>query len=379
MKQLILDVMGGDSGPRAILDGAQAALRDLRLPLVLVGDRTKVEEWLGHHHFKALHQALERGAATWVQASETIEMHDTIRAVRSKPGATINVGCRLAADAWKNWKAGRGEPSAFISAGHSGAMMASALLSMGRLSGVERPGIAVRLPTLSPDGCVVIDVGANIECKPEHLRDFAVMGAVYAQVERKSEGPPRVGVLSNGEERSKGTEQTRAALALIDALPCFAAPEPGAPGARPPVGRFLGYTEGKDIFVGHVDVVVTDGFVGNVVLKSLEGLGSAIVTLLKTEAKRNPMSAIGFLLAGGTLTRMKRRLDYAEYGAAPLLGVAGYAFVCHGRSNAKAIKNALLRAQSALACGLVEHLEDALGAAAPEGSEASAPRGERRR
>jgi glycerol-3-phosphate acyltransferase PlsX len=276
-------------------------------------------------------------------------MEDSIRAIRSKPGASINVGCALAARAYKE----KNESTAFISAGHSGAMMASALMNMGRLPNVERPAIAVKLPTLSPNGCVVLDVGANVDCKPEHLRDFAVMGALFAQVERRTPGLPLVGVLSNGEERSKGNELTRAALALIEPLKCFQADEHA-------VGKFVGYSEGKEIFRGQVDVVVTDGFVGNVVLKSVEGLGSAVVTILKREAKSSLLTPLGFLLAAAAFRRLKRKLDYAEYGAAPLLGVAGYAFICHGRSNPRAMKNALLRALSAVEERLVERLEGAL-------------------
>jgi glycerol-3-phosphate acyltransferase PlsX len=231
--------------------------------------------------------------------------------------------------------------------------MASALLHMGRLPNVERPAIAVKLPTLSPDGCVILDVGANVDCRPEHLRDFAIMGAVFAQVERCAPGLPRVGLLSNGEERSKGNEATKAAFELIEKVRCLQeGPEA--------VGIFTGNAEGKELFKGAVDVVVTDGFVGNLVLKSVEGLGSAVVTLLKKEAKTSPLTTFGFLLSSKAFRRLKKKLDYAEYGAAPLLGVAGYSFICHGRSNAKAIKNALLRTQSALHSRFVQKLEAAL-------------------
>jgi glycerol-3-phosphate acyltransferase PlsX len=280
-----------------------------------------------------------------VHASENIEMHDSIRMIRGKPNASINIGCRLAGESWKAWKKNPSEqPAAFISSGHSGAVMASALLNMGRLPQIERPAIAVTLPTLQPRGCVFLDVGANVDCKPEHLRDFALMGALYAQAGETNAVPaslPRVGVLSNGEERSKGNELTRSTLDLLEKHPGF------GPGPKA-FGKLLGYSEGKEIFKGQVDVVVTDGFVGNVVLKSLEGLGSSIVTILKNEARSNP------------LNRLKKKLDYAEYGAAPLLGVAGYAFICHGRSNGAAIKNALLRSQSALQSKFMERLSLAL-------------------
>jgi glycerol-3-phosphate acyltransferase PlsX len=358
--RLILDVMGGDHAPEANLLGALEALPEIEGELVLVGDEPAIRKALEPRRFRALQQALDVNVRI-VHASETIDMGDSIRAVRSKPGASINVGCRMAAEDWQAHKQNRQHhPSAFISAGHSGAMMASALLNMGRLPHVERPAIAVKLPSLSPDGCVLLDVGANVDCKPEHLRDFAIMGALFAQVERHDLSLPRVGVLSNGEERSKGNELTRGALALIEAHPAFASREEA-------IGRFVGYSEGKEIFKGQVDVVVTDGFVGNLVLKSVEGLGSAVVTLLKGEAKTNPLNTAGFVMAAGAFKRLKAKLDYAEYGAAPLLGVAGYAFICHGRSKAKAIKNALLRTQSALKSEFVQRMELALGASARSG------------
>jgi glycerol-3-phosphate acyltransferase PlsX len=367
MPSLILDVMGGDNAPQANLMGAIEALPDLdRLPqgsceLVLVGDENIIRPLLEKRPYLPLAQALQEGASrkgcrvSLRHAPETIDMEDSIRAIRRKPNASINVGCQLAAESYQqSKKTGAPPPAAFISAGHSGAMMTSALFNMGRLKDVERPAIAVKLPTISRDGCVLIDVGANVDCKPEHLRDFAIMGAAFASVERHNPALPRVGVLSNGEERSKGNELTRAASELIEKIPCLKIENPNA------IGQFIGYAEGKEIFKGQVDVVVTDGFVGNVVLKSVEGLGSAVVTLMKQEGKKNFMNILGFLFSAGAFRRLKKKLDYAETGAAPLLGVAGYAFVCHGRSNARAIKNALLRASTAVQERLIERLEEAL-------------------
>jgi glycerol-3-phosphate acyltransferase PlsX len=351
--------MGGDHALHSSLEGAQKALPDLRdknVELVLLGDETRIRAYLSKRRMKPLSAALDDPTASGVQvtvvhAPDSIGMDDTIRAVRTKPGATLNLGCEMAAQAYRERK----NPAAFVSAGHSGAMFAASLVHMGRLKGVERPAIAVKLPTLSPNGCVLLDVGANVDCRAEHLRDFAVMGALFAQVERRKPELPRVGLLSNGEERGKGNELTRAAYELIEPLECF------KPGAHS-VGRFVGNVEGKEIFKGQVDVVVTDGFVGNVVLKSLEGLGSVVVTILKREAKSSVLTPLGFLFAAAAFRRLKRKLDYAEYGAAPLLGVAGYAFICHGRSNPSAMKNALLRAHSALQERLVERLEFALAA-----------------
>lgn len=385
--RIILDVMGGDHAPRAVLEGAVEALPELSDPasspceLVLVGDEAVVRPLVERRRsLRPLAPAFE-GPLTpersspvrlrFLHSSQTIEMEDSIRAIRSKPDATINVGCRLAGEAFQARKKGFSEPAtAFISAGHSGAVMASALLQMGRLPGIERPAIAVVLPTLGPNGCVLLDVGANVDCKPEHLRDFALMGAVYAHAERRTDGLPRVAVLSNGEERKKGNELTRAASALIEQLPSFGsrAEPPPAGHTAGGVGEFVGYAEGKDLLKGRIDVMVADGFVGNVVLKSLEGLGSAVTTILKKEVRSSVFTPLGFLLAAPALRRLKRKLDYAEYGAAPLLGVAGYAFICHGRSQPRAIKNAILRARSTLRDGFVERLDDALAELSPGGS-----------
>ncbi len=373
MFRLILDAMGGDHGPRTVLEGVVLALPELLTSageLIIVGNKKVMDSLLKKHRLKPLKDALEGKfgfpspfVVRMIHTSETIDGEDSISTIRRKPNAAINFGCELAA---KNYQAMRNPfqmkdqplpegimPTAFISAGHSGAVMTSALVQMGRLAHVERPAIAIKLPTLSPDGCVLIDVGANVDCKPEHLRDFAIMGAIFAQTERSQPGLPRVALLSNGEERKKGNELTRASAVLIEKLHCLK-------GGLNSVGEFLGYAEGKEIFKGQIDVVVTDGFVGNVVLKALEGLGSAVTTILKKEAKRNPLTTLGFLLAAGVFARFKRRLDYAEYGAAPLLGVAGYVFICHGRSNSKAIKNALLRAKTGIKSRFMERLEQTL-------------------
>ncbi|MBC7693776.1 MAG: phosphate acyltransferase PlsX [Methylotenera sp.] len=373
MPKLILDVMGGDYGLRANLDGALQALPELSGELILVGDEKLIlEAFAQDRHLKPLAQALNAETAPCIvrisHAPESIEMEDKIKAIRSKPGASINVGCKLARESWQAYKKEGKEPAAFLSSGHSGAMMASALLNMGRIKGVERPAIAVKLPSLSIDGCVILDVGANIECTPENLRDFAVMGALYSHVGRVSKAIPKVAVLSNGEERTKGTPLTRACVELIEKLPCFKGTDA--------IGEFHGYTEGKEIFKGHIDVVVTDGFTGNLILKSAEGFGSAIVHMIKAEAKKNPLAKIGMAIAAPVFFRLKKKLDYAETGAAPLLGIAGYAFVGHGRSNARAIKNALLSAQTALRSKFVERMEEAIAAqtAATAASSAAAAR-----
>ena len=356
MVTLLLDVMGGDHAPAPNLEGALAFLPHLKGKLKLIGDEAAIRAALAkRRRFQPLLHAIQNtDQVEIVHAADTISMEDSIKTIRNKPGASINVGCKLASESWKAWKKNPEgpKPAGFISAGHSGAMMASALMTMGRLKQIERPAIAVTLPTLGPNGCVILDVGANVDCKPEHLRDFAVMGSLYATATIKGK-LPRLGVLSNGEERSKGNELTRATCSLIEQQSEFqAGPEQ--------IAEFQGYCEGKEIFKGKIDVVVTDGFVGNLVLKSVEGLGLAVVTLLKRQAKTNPFNLVGFALAAQAFRSLKKKLDYAEYGAAPLLGVAGYAFICHGRSDGRAIKNALLASQNALESHFLERLERSL-------------------
>lgn len=384
MIRIALDVIGGDHAPDANLFGALQFAQALEkrgegtaTELLLLGDERELARHLSRRELATLARHRVDGPTDpdvlvrevigkpaepaaglrvrLVHAPDTIEMADSIKTLRSKPRASINVGCRLAAEAFATKGA---VPLAFVSAGHSGAMMAAGLLQMGRLKGCERPAIAVTLPTLSPRGCILLDVGANVDCKPEHLRDFALMGALFASTGRAAGDLPRVALLSNGEERSKGNDLTTAAAALIDEVPEL---REGAAGAR---GRFIGYCEGKEMFKGEVDVVVADGFVGNVVLKSLEGLGSAVGTLLKQAARESLLSRLGFGLALGALRGLKRKLDYSEYGGAPLLGVAGHAFISHGRSDPKAIRNALLRAEAALRADYLPSLAESLAAAA---------------
>ncbi len=343
MSRLILDVMGGDQAPKAILDGALLALPELKRELVLIGDEAVVH---AHKISKQLGPKL-----SLIHANEVIEMTDKVKSIRSKPNAPINVGNKIAAESFDAYKQGKGTPDAFISAGHSGAMMASALFAMGRIKGFERPGIAAKLPTVNGRGVVCLDVGANVDCKPEHLRDFAVMGALYAAALGDGLKRPKVGLLSNGEERTKGTEILRTTLELLEGDSRFSGPNA--------IGDFVGFAEGKEVFRGDVDVIVMDGFVGNLILKNSEALAMTIVQLLKQEAKRNPFNLFGFILASNAFRNLKRRIDYRETGAAPLLGVNGYAFISHGRSDKRAIRSALIRAEEALNAKMIESLDQA--------------------
>ena len=357
MSRLLLDVMGGDHAPKAILDGAAVALKDLHHPLVLIGDEKKIRK---HPIGKLITDGPDAKVAL-IHAPENIEMDDKIKAIRGKPNAPINVGTRLVAESWHAYHKGTGMgPDAFVSAGHSGAVMASALLTLGRLKGIERPAIATRLPTLNGKGVACLDVGANVDCKPEHLRDFAIMGAFFASARGAGLHLPKVAVLANGEERTKGNDLTRATYAILEGHPLFS----GAKGGNA-VAEFVGYCEAKEMFRGNVDVVVMDGFIGNLILKNSEALGSFLIKILTSEAKRNPLALLGFGLAYPALRAFKKKVDFREVGAAPLLGVQGYVFIAHGRSDKLAIRNSLIRAQESLDSKMIERLEKAV---APEAS-----------
>jgi glycerol-3-phosphate acyltransferase PlsX len=270
-----------------------------------------------------------------VDAPEVVGMDDPPTApVRGKRESSMAVALRLVRD---------GLAGAFVTAGNTGAAMVAAKLILGTLAGVERPALAAPVPNVQSH-TLLLDAGANVDCKPRHLLDFAIMGHAYSQLVF-GVANPRVGLLSNGEEQGKGDRVTVAAYELL---------------AEAKVG-FVGNVEGRDIFAGSVDVVACDGFVGNVVLKTAEGLGEMVVTLLRQEAKRMPLSAVGFLLAKGAFSAFKKRVDYAEYGGAPLLGVRGAVLIGHGRSNPKAIRNALRFAQRYGASGVVGAIEERIG------------------
>jgi glycerol-3-phosphate acyltransferase PlsX len=226
----------------------------------------------------------------------------------------------------------RGEADAVVSAGNSGAMMALGMFVMGTLSQVVRPAILVVVPSMGK-GTVIVDAGANVDCKPKHLLQFGLMGSIYAE-SVLGVAKPRVGVLSNGEESTKGTELTRATSALLEATPL----------------NYIGYVEGRDIFNDKVDVIVCDGFTGNVALKTMEGVASFAGEILKRAFEKNLSSKVGYLMSRNSLRAAYRKLDYAEYGGAPLIGLDGIAIVAHGGSSPLAVKSAIR-----LACDAVNH------------------------
>jgi glycerol-3-phosphate acyltransferase PlsX len=320
-----LDAMGGDHAPAVTVQGAIEAVRQFGLQVLLVGREPVLRRQL------ARFGGAPRGLQV-VDAPEVVAMDDPPTApIRAKRNSSMAEAARLVRD---------GVASAFVTAGNSGAAMVAAKLVIGTISGVERPALAVPVPGLERQ-TLVLDVGANVDCKPHHLEQFAVMGHFYSQAVLGVEHP-RIGLLSIGEEEGKGDRATVEAYRLLSDLGL----------------NFVGNVEGRDVYSGTVDVVVCDGFVGNVVLKVSEGLGEMIYALLRREARRSPTSAIGLLLAKGALTALKRKADYAEYGGAPLLGVRGACLVGHGRSNPKAIKNALRFARSYATHGVISHIEE---------------------
>ena len=325
--KIAVDAMGGDYAPAAVVEGAVQAVRDRGIPVILVGDRVRVESELARHNTEGL-------PINVVHASEVIGMDESpAKAIRSKKNSSMRVCFDLVK---------KGEAAAVISAGNSGAAMAAAVFVLKRLKGVERPAISVCLPTVKKP-TVLLDAGGNVDCKPAHLYQFALMGDVYARDILKR-AYPRVGLLSNGEEEGKGNELTRETNDLLKKSSI----------------NYLGYIEGRDIFSGDVDVVVCDGFIGNVVLKTSEGVADAIIAMLKGEVRKSFKAKMGFLLAKGVFRDLKRKIDYSEYGGAPLLGINGTCVISHGGSTAKAIKNAIVRASEYVTRNVNSHMLERL-------------------
>jgi glycerol-3-phosphate acyltransferase PlsX len=333
MPRIAVDAMGSDAAPRVEVEGVVAAVRARGIEVVLVGDEARLRGELA-----AL--GAERERIIVRHAPDVITMHDApSMAVKQKKKSSMRVCFDLV-------KAG--EADAVVSAGNSGAMMACGLLVLGRLPGVERPAIVTTFPTKAGE-CALLDMGANVDPKPAVLAQFGVLGAVYARL-LHGKGRPKVGLLSNGSEEHKGTALTRDAHQILARA--------AAAGAD---FEYLGYVEGRDIFRGEVDVVVTDGFTGNVVLKCVEGAGEAIMAMVREEVLRSGLIAkIGAALMTGALRRLKRRTDYAEHGGAPLLGINEVALICHGGSNAKAMQNAVYVADRFAQLGLGKELTAAV-------------------
>jgi glycerol-3-phosphate acyltransferase PlsX len=309
MLRIAVDAMGGDHGPGAIVAGALVAARRLQVGLLLVGARDVIEREV------ARHPSARAVDLRILHAPDRIEMAEpAAAALRRKPLASI----RVAAEAVRD-----GEASALFSAGHTGATVMAAHAAFRRLPGVDRPALATIIPTRRTPA-VLLDSGATVECRPQHLVQFAVMGSAYARVALGCESP-RVGLLSVGEEESKGNELTREAHQLLKSAPV----------------TFVGNVEGRDVYSGQADVIVCDGFTGNVTLKISEGLVETVERLLRDELSSSVGTRVGYLLSRRAFRRFHQRVDYSEYGGAPLIGLEGLCVIGHGRSSAKAVRNAL--------------------------------------
>jgi glycerol-3-phosphate acyltransferase PlsX len=322
--RIAIDAMGGDDAPASVVSGALVAARHFQLALLLVGDRTAIERELARHPGSS---ALDIDI---LSAAQRVEMEESAAtALRRKPDASIRVAAAAVRD---------GKAAALFSAGHTGASLMAAHAAFGRLSGVDRPALATIIPTRRRPA-VLLDSGANVECRPHHLVQFAVMGAAYARLALDCP-EPRVGLLSIGEEETKGNDLTREAHQLLKQAPI----------------RFVGNIEGRHVYGGEADVIVCDGFTGNITLKISEGLVETVDALLREELSRTFGTRVGYLLSRQAYRRFRKRLDYSEYGGAPLVGLNGLCIVGHGRSSPKAVRNAVAMAARFVSEGLVEKL-----------------------
>ena len=311
---IAVDAMGGDQAPAIEVAGAIQAARDLRARIILVGHEDRIRAELARQGYA--NPRSHRLHIQIVNAAEVISMDEPVaQAVRRKRDSSIRVAARLVRD---------GKAHGLVSAGNTGAVMATAKLVLGTLPSVDRPALAGIFPTLKGNGTVLLDVGANAECKPENLKQFAIMGSMYSKMILGVRSP-RVGLMSIGEEAIKGTDLTKDAARLLKESPI----------------NFVGNVEGRDIWTGDVDVIVADGFTGNVILKTSEGLVEAIMGLLKTELGQTLITQAGAILSRTAFRSLKKRLDYSEFGGAPLLGAKQMCVICHGRSTPKAIRNAI--------------------------------------
>lgn len=326
MPRIAVDAMGGDGAPGPVVEGALEAAADLGVEILLVGQKEVVEGEVARHSSAPSNLKV-------VPASEAVAMGESPSAALKKKDSSMKVAFELIK---------RGEAQAMVSAGNSGAIMATGMFVLGNLPRVERPAILVVVPTLT-HGTVIIDAGANVDCKPRHLVQFGLMGSIYAE-KVLGIARPRVGVLSNGEEEGKGNDLTRAASEQLSATSL----------------NYIGYVEGRDICSGKVDVVVCDGFTGNVTLKTMEGVAHFIVGILKDAFQKNTLSRLGYLLSRKSLREAYTRLDHTEYGGAPLLGLDGVAIIAHGGSGPKEIKNAIRVAKETVSHDVNRNISESL-------------------
>lgn len=311
--RIALDAMGGDYGPEELIAGASLAVKQAGIEIILVGDDTLLQTRVKD----TIEDRSVSSSISIAHASQVVGMDEyPVDAIRRKKDSSIMVAFELAR---------QGEVEGVVSAGNSGATLAAALRKLGRIKNVVRPGIASMFPTLKKP-VVIMDIGANVDCKALHLFQFGVMASAFSSLYDTQH--PRVGILSIGEETGKGNSLVKETYELLQKSPL----------------NFIGNVEGRDVYKGDVDVIVCDGFVGNNILKVSEGLAEAIQQMLRNEIVKSPLAKLGYMLAKPAFKRFKKRVDYTEYGGAPLLGINGTGIVCHGKSNAQAIKNAILEA-----------------------------------
>jgi len=345
---IALDAMGSDRAPKPEIEGAIHAARQYGVRVVLVGPQDVVQAEL-RRHSSAVQLPIEV-----VHAGEFITMEDKVEAIRAKRDNSMRVGLRMVRE---------GQAAGFVTAGNTGAAMATAKIVLGAVPGVDRPALAAVFPTAPGNPAMLLDVGANVDCTAQNLAEFAVMGDVYframfgnTSLGRKI-GPPRVGLLSIGEEETKGNDLTREAFQLLKQLPL----------------NFVGNVEGRDLYNGQVDVIVADGFVGNVALKISEGVANLVRTALKESLKATITRQVGALLSRSAFTDFKKRLDHTEYGGAPLLGVKGVCIITHGSSNGNAMKNAVRVAAELAERGITRSIELGVAALHPVATNAAVP------
>ncbi|MDD3344103.1 MAG: phosphate acyltransferase PlsX [Sulfurospirillaceae bacterium] len=309
MLSIAIDAMGGDFGPTPIIEGTILALSERKFKAILVGDSKTLKPLIPSEFLESI---------SFVESSDVLDMHEAATNALKRKESSIYKAVDLVKDKYAD---------AVVSMGHSGATMSLATLRIGRLKGVLRPAIATIMPTaVSGKLSLVLDVGANVDCRAEHLAQFAILGEAYAKDVLKIMNP-KVGLLSNGEEQTKGNEITKEAFGLLKKL-----------------DSFVGNVEGNNIFDGSVDVIVCDGFVGNILLKTSEGVADSITKIIKQNVKRSPLAIAGSVLMRKVFSVLKKQVDYAEYGGAPLIGINGCAIIGHGKSNPKAVKNAIFQA-----------------------------------
>lgn len=332
MTQIVVDAMGSDNYPTPDVEGAVQAAREYGVEIILVGDKAKIQPVLNTQNTSGLNIRI-------VHAPEMLTMEDKGEALVLKARAkdsqnSMAVGMDLVRN---------GEADAFVTAGNTGAAMVTALFRLGRIRGVDRPALAPPFPTAT-GYCIILDIGANPDCKPENLLQFAIMGSVYAERVRGVKNP-RVGLISNGEEPGKGSELVKEAYPLLEKANL----------------NFIGNVEGKEIFNGHTDVAVTDGFTGNVLLKSTEAVAKLIIEKIRESIKSGgPLALLGGALVRPAMGKVRKLLDPSEEGAAPLLGINGLVYIAHGRSDAFAIKNAVRVAKEAAEVKVLDAMKTAI-------------------